>query len=58
MILMVRLGEGDTFHIGCDAPATMGFRAVVDVCNGRGCEAEDAKPSPVIGRFFGGLNVA
>lgn len=35
-------------------------RAIVveDVCNGRGCEVEDAKPSPVIGRFFGGLNVA
>ena len=36
----------------------MVFRAVEDVCNGRGCEAEDAKPSPVIGRYFGGLNVA
>ena len=34
MILMVRLGEGDTFHYGCDAPATMVFRAVEDVCNG------------------------
>ncbi len=28
MILMVRLGEGDTFHDGCDTPATMVFRAV------------------------------
>jgi hypothetical protein len=37
MILMVRLGEWDTFHDGCDAPATMVFRAVEDVCNGRGC---------------------
>jgi hypothetical protein len=56
MILMVRLGEWDTFHDGCDAPATMVFRAVEDVCNGRGCEARDAKTSAVIGRLSSGLN--